>query len=267
MTKVAIVFVLNLGKKLMKVITEERILKAHDRLNKYRWDEIQEDSKKVCILATLGMQTMCDKAFGVETPKHESDRTRLELQFIEKPLTPKDRLELIDRWSNNLQKRNDIRDKIAQIQISSGISGIVRDSFSLGDREFLCWTEHQILSLIESDLEAFRSEIDSHVQEFLTYCILRALKPWRYFEHDWIPCQFSDVVAECQLFDWVRIWEDKTYTSPEILNTKGHDTVRTVPKHDDDELSWEVHIEACRGTDRIESPSIEFCCSNTKPYL
>lgn len=255
----------------MKKITESRILKAHDRVDRFKKDLIERDSEKIQALACLGLKSVCHEATGVEMPDHESHRMGLELQLRNNPLTIEDRTELLNRHFQMCGKRNDWRDKIAGIQVKSGISGAIRSHYSLGDREFPCWAEHQTLTLLESDLDLFREEKDAILSNAIDYSILHGLPCWRYEDdgndEDWISCSPLEVTRTCDEFDWVHVRERKTFTSPSRLARDGFDSIRGVPVEEDDSLRWAVSIFAGKGTNMIEAEQVQFQFCNKKPYL
>lgn len=255
----------------MKEVTELRILNAHKRVERFKEELIERDSEKVHALACLGMKAMCHQAHEVEMPDHESHRMGLELQLKENPLTIEDRTELLKRYRKMTGKRHDWRDKIAEIQVKAQISGAVRSQYSLGDREFACWEEHSVLTLLESDLDLFREEKSLLLSNTIDYSVRHGLQGWRYKDdgtnYDWIRCSPIEITQACNEFDWVKVRESKSFTSPSKLSCEGFDSPRSVPEKDDDKLQWEVSIYAGKGTDMMYSKQIEFQFCNEKPYF
>ena len=255
----------------MKKVTESRILNAHKRVERFKEELIERDSEKVQALACLGLKAMCHQANEIEMPDHESHRMGLELQIKDNPLTIEDRTELLKRYRKMTGKRNDWRDRIAEIQVKARISGAVRSQYSLGDREFSCWEEHPVLTLIESDLELFREEKSIVISNAIDYSVRHGLQGWRYEDdganYDWIRCSPIEITQACNEFDWVKVRESKSFTSPSKLNHDGFDNPRSVPIEEDDKLHWEVSLYAGKGTDMICGEQVEFQFCNKKPYF
>lgn len=255
----------------MKKVTEARILNAHKRVDRFKEELIERDSEKIKALVCLGLKSVCHEANGLRMPDHESHRMGLELQLKNNPLTIEDRTELLNRHFLMIGRRNDWRDKIAEIQVKAEISGAIRSHYSLGDREFPCWAEHSILTLLESDLLLFRAEKDAIISNAIDYSVHHGLPGWRYEDdgndEDWIRCSPLEVTQACNDFDWVHVGERKTFTSPSKLAREGFDNIRRVPVEDDDSLRWEVFIFAGKGTNMIEAEQVQFQFCNKKPYL
>ena len=255
----------------MKKVTELRILSAHKRVERFKEELLERDSEKVQALACLGLKAVCHQADGIELPDHESHRMGLELQLKNNPLTIEDRTDLLNRYFELGKKRHDWRDKIAEIQVKARISGAVRSQYSLGDREFPCWEEHSVLTLLESDLELFREEKGIILLNTIDYGVRHGLQGWRYEDdgnnYDWIRCSPIEIVQACDEFNWVKARESKSFTSPSKLNHDGFDSPRSVPMEEDDNLHWEVSIYAGKGTDMMCGEQIEFQFCNKKPYF
>ena len=254
-----------------KPVTKERILAALNKAYDWRKNSIQADLKVVSAFAQLGMRAACDNAFGLQTPKHEFDRTRLELDYIEVPRDIRSLEELNERWSKNIDRRGDFIEKIYELQAKAQISGVVPSTYTLGDQEFTCWGEHDKLRLIDADLEYFRAEKESIVTRWFDYVVSCGLSPYRYIRGDderWEPCSFDEIKAAVPFYDWVRVWESKDYTSPSIMKSQGYDYVRSVTKYDDDQLKHTVSINFGSGTDRDSGTEwVDFCACNRMPSL
>ncbi len=161
-----------------KQITKERLLKALAKVQSFRSETVESTWEIVVAIAELGMETVVNSAFGRETPAHEFHRTSLELNYHEAPENKAELEAILERWNKNISRRHHFMDRVFQIQARHNISGLARVSYSLGDSEFECWGESDDLPLIESDLQALKSDKITIFENWLNYAVANGLEFW-----------------------------------------------------------------------------------------
>jgi len=260
----------------MQPVTKQRLIDAIGKVNSFRREQVDRDGDAVNITASAGLRSLANSAFGKETPAHEIQRVGLELDYLEVPKDPDSIRSAVNRWRYNLARRRHYQAQIFAIQAHHRISGLIRTTYCLGDREFDCWGEDEDLRLIPDDLTLLRSEAATVVANWLAYITELGLDLYVHRgstiedpddDSDWRLCSIDTIRAELAVNDWVKCWETISYISPSRLAEYGYDTVRRSPGYPDDKLDREVHLEIGSGCDRQwdSTKVVCFCACDQVP--
>jgi hypothetical protein len=192
---------------------KKRLIAAHEKVDSLYYDEWCQLLDLMSIFARLGLKTAMNEAFGLETPKIEFDKIKLELDFNGfKYPTLEDRDKILGRFD----LIRDIKDKhgrtLHRIQEHHQVTGLVVTEYKFVGGESVHAPGHgdgAELPLIKEDLEILSRHKDRLVNAWKrslgdTHKIYR----WTDDNKDH-PCklctmaEFNAYVATCK---WVEPW-------------------------------------------------------------
>lgn len=240
----------------MKLVTQERILKALDNL--YRTTHENTVMRQTEAFALHGLKSVLG-----EVREIDNDKLSLELQLIEEetPVGVQDFSIKLDRLMDLVGKR---RSKILDIQVEHGVSGL--EWLNVNGNAFPFF--NSMLRPLAIDVLKLAEFKESVVQHWIDYSVGASLTPYRDIDDEWRSTAFNEIWEQSQEFEWANIWLSEYYLSPHSLKTNGHDTQRNKPTLSDDRLHIEFNLILGRGVDwqNIDSGTLWFC-SATKNTL
>lgn len=210
---------------MIKPVTRDRILAIHAKIDAF-CDRLTSDDREVLrVAATHGLRTMAHKACGIETPRIQQDKARLELN-IKGVRDPLDGQQKIDRLFRNMERINKKRDKVYAVQLAHNISGLERGLERLGNGTIECWQASQkSLWLTDDDLDLLRGDRLKLLNFWIDHVTLNNLEVLRHDGNDFLPSSIDFVRLASRDYDWVHFWEALTYLkldrSQRVISSNG----------------------------------------------
>lgn len=249
--------------KTLKTITRERITKTLNRIQEIRSKKTESDEKVVRAHAIHGIKSFCGNSRQID-----QDKLVLELTYLENiPKTEQELDTLFERWRKILDRYHSKSDRVFDIQRRYGISGLVDGYTELGEHTLFHPVEDSQLVLTEQDLETLAPHKGRLFSFWHRYCNDNGLTFYKATEESWKKISTDQIRLYLPLFQWARVREYITYSSPGKLKAQGFDQLRRKPKYQDDLKHWEVHLTLGRGL-YMEYPDecAWFCACNRIPY-
>ena len=261
----------------MKEITQERILKALDKNDKYLKN--RPEDKIIDILTRIGIRiSNCDN-LGCEGGKLLSNREYLELNYlgfydrfeISKRLSysKSNKSEAIegiwfDTWSYLLDRKLQRDCQIRAIQKKYQVSGLKQIELNLGQEILKFHRPHLKLDLISSDRDILRSQRIKIAEAFLSTFKQNSMKLYQMALDDddndeWIETTPDRIMNLVRKHEWADIWSNKYYLNYHELYTVGQTIHKKRPESIFDEFVWELNLSTGKGIPDDTEIETQFC--------
>lgn len=247
----------------MKEITQERCLRAIARIQDVMEVRTKHPEAVITAAATVGIK----EAFGHDT---DLDRQKLGLELnlhgVEPDIRSFDRV--MKNWRATLRHYWAKLDKVSDLALNHDVSALVSCEVTICDTTISSWEQASGLVLTRKDIGRLGKESAKLTTLWADTAIANDLGIYIRDRQTnrWELSTVEEAKAVRPLFDWAKVHERKTYTSPSVMQKQGCDYCRSQPKLEDDKLDWEIHIVFGNGQ-YMDEPDSEawFCASNGTP--
>lgn len=250
----------------MKTITQERILKALDKVLDYSY--AKPETYVVSSLSCIGLHKAFDTGFG-DAPSPINAEAKLELAY-QGFTDPEKVLRRLSQWKerDNITNAKAIHeawvssfyrtlakgwkreDKIKHIQVKYNISGLEQVQINLGG---VILKHHRIITelvTLPDDWNLVESERNEVALDFIKACDWHNLTIYRYLRIDnqanWIEVEAQSLKRSVLQHRWVKVWEENCF--------------------DENCARYEFHLSTGSSLDpESDKNSISFCARIGKP--
>jgi hypothetical protein len=227
----------------MKPVTQERILKALDKL--FARTHNSKTMKQTQVFALHGLKSLTGSLQPID-----SDKLELELSLIEGD-RPTSRKEFSAKYDHLMDIHHGRRSRILNIQVKHRISGLEWQHIEQTETsaKFYFLTFNPILRQIPSDMQLLAKHKPYVVQHWIDYAVTAALSTYQDIDGEWQVTPLDQIWAKSSEFGWAMISLDKYYLSPRMMRVRGFDSPRNKPEMPDDELHIEFDLTIGKGED------------------
>jgi hypothetical protein len=227
----------------MKPVTQERILKALDKL--FTRTHNSKTMKQTQAFALHGLKTLTGSLQPID-----SDKLELELSLIEGD-RPTSRADFSAKLNRLMDIHHERRSRILDIQVKHRVSGLEWQHIEQTETSsnFYFLTFNPLLRQIPSDMQLLAKQKPYVVQHWIDYAVTAILTVYQNVEDEWQPTALDRVWTKSSEFDWAMISIDKYYLSPKMMKVRGFDSPQKKPEMPDDKLHVECDLTIGRGED------------------
>ncbi len=274
----------------MKPVTQERILKAHERRSGwidskpeikihrhfvlYGINSLVPTPQREKCGQTLSLELNFAGAFDVANVSRRLAQAGISSQQVELEMKNKcSHLPQMEAyciagwlllWDYRIKRSWKISDKITEIQEKYGVSGLADKTVELGYSTITIKEPHDSLALISSDHKILAEQRFEIGKVFVRALHSNGMKLYQRIDEPrdgWAEVKNSDAalaaIAGC---DWATIWSNSYFINRKELRSKGLTHRNSLPLSSDHEQEWEIHLSCGTGeyTESIDDDNIRY---------